>query len=42
MLPTHPFFTDSAETDTIKKQYTKVLDAYGCLGVLSLNVGGKI
>ncbi|XP_053385173.1 synaptojanin-1-like [Mercenaria mercenaria] len=31
----------SAETETIKKQYTKILDAYGCLGVLSLNVGGE-
>ncbi|XP_052229766.1 synaptojanin-1-like [Dreissena polymorpha] len=30
----------SAETDTIKRQYIKVLDAYGCLGVLSVNVGG--
>lgn len=35
------FLTASAETETIKKQYTKILDAYGCLGVLSLNVGGK-
>ncbi|KAL4225388.1 Synaptojanin-1 [Mactra antiquata] len=31
----------SSETETIKKQYTKILDAYGCLGVLSLNVGGE-
>ena len=31
----------SAETETIRKQYTKILDAYGCLGVLSLNVGGN-
>ncbi|XP_052801700.1 synaptojanin-1-like [Mya arenaria] len=30
----------SAETDTIKKQYSKILDAYGCLGVLNLNTGG--
>ncbi|KAL5007601.1 hypothetical protein ScPMuIL_016407 [Solemya velum] len=28
-----------AETDTIKKQYVKIADAYGCLGVLNLNVG---
>ena len=37
------YFHDSAsaETETIKKQYTKILDAYGCLGVLSLNVGGN-
>ena len=35
-------FPASAETETIRKQYSKILDAYGCLGVLSLNVGGKI
>ncbi|XP_071104406.1 synaptojanin-2-like [Haliotis cracherodii] len=29
----------SAEMDTIRKQYTKVLDAYGCLGVLGVNLG---
>lgn len=29
----------SWEMESVKKQYTKVLDAYGCLGVLSLNVG---
>ncbi|WAR02120.1 SYNJ1-like protein, partial [Mya arenaria] len=33
-------FETSAETDTIKKQYSKILDAYGCLGVLNLNTGG--
>lgn len=27
------------ETEIIKKQYTKVCDAYGCLGVLQLNAG---
>ncbi|XP_030375284.1 synaptojanin-1 isoform X1 [Scaptodrosophila lebanonensis] len=27
------------ETDVIRKQYTKVCDAYGCLGVLQLNAG---
>lgn len=26
------------ETEAVKKQYTKTLDAYGCLGVLQLNV----
>lgn len=26
------------ETEAVKKQYTKILDAYGCLGVLQLNV----
>lgn len=27
------------ETEVIRKQYTKVCDAYGCLGVLRLNAG---
>ncbi|XP_055533373.1 synaptojanin-1 [Wyeomyia smithii] len=27
------------ETEIVRKQYTKVLDAYGCLGVLQLNAG---
>ncbi|KAG5891990.1 hypothetical protein JTB14_007738 [Gonioctena quinquepunctata] len=27
------------ETEAVKKQYTKILEAYGCLGVLILNVG---
>ncbi|KAH8233222.1 hypothetical protein KR026_005515 [Drosophila bipectinata] len=27
------------ETDVIRKQYTKVCDAYGCLGALQLNAG---
>ncbi|CAD7089489.1 unnamed protein product [Hermetia illucens] len=29
----------SQETEIIRKQYTKVCDAYGCLGVLQLNAG---
>ncbi|XP_069133360.1 synaptojanin-1-like isoform X2 [Argopecten irradians] len=29
----------AAETETIKRQYVKILDAYGCLGVLNLNIG---
>lgn len=29
----------SQETDTLRKQYHKVADAYGCLGVLQLNSG---
>lgn len=29
----------SQETDTLKKQYHKIADAYGCLGVLQLNSG---
>jgi len=28
------------ETETVKKLYTKVTDAYGCLGVL--NLGGSM
>ena len=35
-------FSASAETDFMRKQYTKVLDAYGCLGILSLSAGGKL
>ncbi|XP_022914943.1 synaptojanin-1 [Onthophagus taurus] len=27
------------ETEAVRKQYTKILDAYGCLGVLQLNAG---
>lgn len=27
------------ETDSVKRQYTKLCDAYGCLGVLQLNAG---
>ncbi|XP_057324053.1 synaptojanin-1 [Microplitis mediator] len=27
------------ETESLKSQYTKLLDAYGCLGVLQLNAG---
>lgn len=27
------------ETDAVKKQYSKILDAYGCLGVLQQNSG---
>ncbi|KAK6191374.1 hypothetical protein SNE40_003083 [Patella caerulea] len=31
----------SSEGETVKKLYTKVLDAYGCLGVLNLNGGNQ-
>lgn len=27
------------ETESVKRQYTKMCDAYGCLGVIQLNVG---
>ncbi|KAL3841607.1 hypothetical protein ACJMK2_019724 [Sinanodonta woodiana] len=40
MFESHAITTlSSAEVDTIKKQYTKIHDAYGCLGVLNLNTG---
>ncbi|KAI5696372.1 hypothetical protein M8J75_012104 [Diaphorina citri] len=29
----------SQEADSVKKQYTKLLDAHGCLGVLQINAG---
>ncbi|XP_038053185.1 synaptojanin-1-like [Patiria miniata] len=28
-----------AETETLKRQYQKLMDGYGCLGVLKLNIG---
>ncbi|ESP04692.1 hypothetical protein LOTGIDRAFT_135750 [Lottia gigantea] len=31
----------SAEADTVKKFYSKILDAYACLGVLNLNAGNQ-
>lgn len=31
--------TAAAEKETIKTAYTKMLDAYGILGVLRLNLG---
>lgn len=33
------FLAAAQETDAVKKQYVKILDAYGCLGVLQLNAG---
>lgn len=33
------FLTAAQETEVIRKQYTKIVDAYGCLGVLQLNAG---
>lgn len=30
---------NSPETDSLKLQYTKVLEAYGCLGVLQFHFG---
>ena len=34
-------FTAQWETESIKKGYSKVTDAYGCLGVLKVNLGKK-
>lgn len=31
--------TAAQETEAVRKQYVKILDAYGCLGVLQLNAG---
>lgn len=33
------FFAAAQETEAVKKLYTKIVDAYGCLGVLQLNAG---
>lgn len=33
------FLLAAQETDAVKKQYSKILDAYGCLGVLQQNSG---
>lgn len=33
------YIVAAQETEAVKKQYVKILDAYGCLGVLQLNAG---
>lgn len=33
------FLTAAQETEAVRKQYVKIQDAYGCLGVLQLNAG---
>lgn len=44
-LSKHVFFSilsaiaAAQELETIKKQYVKIVDAYGCLGVLQVNAG---
>lgn len=39
-LFSHSFFLSAAqELETIKKQYLKIGDAYGCLGILQVNAG---
>ncbi|KAL1138649.1 hypothetical protein AAG570_008711 [Ranatra chinensis] len=35
-------FLSSQEKESIKKQYTKILDAYGCLGVMKIQLGENI
>ena len=32
-------FSGPSEVEVIKKQYTKLFDAYGCLGMLQINSG---
>lgn len=32
-------FLAPQETEVLRKQYVKIVDAYGCLGVLQLNAG---
>lgn len=45
LFDSNPFYTftfvrtASQELETIKKQYVKIADAYGCLGVLQVNAG---
>ena len=34
-------FTAQWEAESIKKSYSKVVDAYGCLGILKINLGKK-
>lgn len=38
---TFPYIAASTEQQAIKKQYVKVQDAYGCLGVLQINAGNS-
>ncbi len=33
------FLPAAQETEAVRKQYVKIADAYGCLGVLQLNAG---
>lgn len=34
-------FPGQTETEAVKKQYVKIQDAYGCLGVLQINAGNS-
>lgn len=38
-LKVHFLIAAAQETEAVKKQYTKILDAYGCLGVLQVYSG---
>ena len=35
------YFLGTSEFESIRKNYTKFVDAYGCLGVLRINAGKK-
>ena len=35
----HSFLSGLAEVEVVKKPFTKLFDAYGCLGVLLVNSG---
>lgn len=37
----YSLFSAATEQQAIKKQYVKVQDAYGCLGVLQINAGNS-
>ena len=38
-MVTSSLFLAQWETESIKKGYSKVVDAYGCLGALKINLG---
>ena len=35
------YFSGTSEFESMRKNYTKFVDAYGCLGVLRINAGKK-
>lgn len=39
MIILFSLYVAAQELETIKKQYVKISDAYGCLGVLQVNAG---
>lgn len=42
LMATFFLFPAQWETESIKKGYSKVVDAYGCLGALKINLGKVI